>query len=64
MNDVYLKIDETIIAVKHIVYIDTNDQEEVVICLVDGTEYTFHTITFDQILEELNSCCNVRYLER
>jgi hypothetical protein len=63
MNDVYLKIDEIIIAVKHIVYIETNDQEDVVIYLVDGTEYTFHTITFDQILEELNSCCNVRYLE-
>lgn len=62
MDNLFLKIDKTIIAVKHIVYIDTNDREEVVICLVDGTEYTFNTITFDQILEELNYCCNVRCL--
>lgn len=61
-KDLYLKIDETIIAVKYIVSIDTNDQEEVVISLVDGSEYTFDTITFYEIEEFMDSNCNVRCL--
>lgn len=61
-DDLYLKIDETIIAVKYIVSIDTNDQEEAVILLVDGTEYTFGTITFHEIEEFMDSNCDVRCL--
>lgn len=61
-NDLYLNINGTIIAVKYIVYIDTNDEDEVVIGMVDDTEYTFPMITLDEIESVLNSYCNVRCL--